>query len=1122
MWLLYGLASHPTDVYVSGCCFNVAILAIPAVLLIALACVPLLVKVLDRNAGWPLAITFLALAGYLISHAKEALHGSGIFWAHSWIKGFLAGSTSQHVADLSSVPDNVSYNSAFSGDMQIALRLDALSLAFTLLALIIGAVVFIYSTRYLHRGTKIMSFYVLMTTFMLSVVVLFLADDVILLFIGWELVSLASFFLIARAGSSGEAGSIRTLLLTFTGGLFLVAALAIMVATTGSMSIAEIIASPKWHDDPVRLALVAILLAMAAFSKAAQIPFHFWLPEAMAADTPVSAFLHAAAVVKAGIFLLLRFNALFAGVMVWHYLLIIVGMATAVMAAVYAMQKTDLKKLTAYSTVSQLGWIVATIGVGTPFAISAAIAHTAAHALFKSSLFMLAGVIDHQAGSRDIRRLGSLWRQMPITFGSAVIAAASMAAIPPTFGFVTKEGMLDAFTEAPFNSIGVGVLLTVAGVGALATLLYSARYVFGAFIDGERDMSTVKEAQLSLVVPAALPGVLSLPLVLFMGRADHSIDAVVQATGAGETHTHLALWHGVTLPLIISLIVMAVGLVAVIYRRHVFAPLEDRRLGLISGADIIQKVATFAQRFGKIVARPAGSIAPSQHVLWILAMIILLAAFSIMGPGRIEGLAALSPRVSGIDRPEDLIGLVIVAAATISLTATRSRFASVILVGMVGAGVSWVMLTLGAPDVAQTQLLVEFCVVVLMMLVIRYQPRLYLREGENRTKFATTLAVVMGLITFFAVWFLIGRHDKPQIAQWYLENTPDISGANNVVAAILVEFRAFDTMGELIVLGMAGIVIAAIIGSIPRSPFPGYGPGSTAELFRAPGTHRFPDVHKVPELAPFYSKYLRSTYLNSIASRMALRPLLPVLVILSAIVFWRGHQAPGGGFLAALIAACALLYVYLAKPSAKKLGSDEAGYRLVGSGILLALVTGLVGFTKGSFLAPLHTEIAGIHLTTSLLFDGGVYLAVIGLIVIVVNQMGGRERPGVNLADMPFGRRQATFSPKLNSLKDSREGHPVEGKQAEWVARHSPVAVHAGGSHVPLNPTEIKEHALHEKASQSVDYSEEEWAQRGVKTPEELDDDGEKTAQKASSETKEAKEKTGNKTQNNEEGGREK
>ena len=1046
-----------------------AILAIPAVLLIALACVPFLVKILDRNAGWPLAIAFLALAGFLISKAEEALHGAGVFWTHTWIKGFLAGSTSQDPTGLTSVPENVSRNTAFSGDMQITLRLDALSLAFTLLALIIGAIVFIYSTRYLHRGSRIMSFYLLMTTFMVAVVILFLADDVVLLFIGWELVSLASFFLIARAGSSGEAGSIRTLLLTFTGGLFLVAALAIMVATTGTMSVTEIISSAEWENEPVRIGLVAILVALAAFSKAAQIPFHFWLPEAMAADTPVSAFLHAAAVVKAGIFLLLRFNALFNGVAMWHYILICVGMATAVMAAVFAMQKTDLKKLTAYSTVSQLGWIVATIGVGTPFAISAAIVHTAAHALFKSSLFMLVGVVDHQAGSRDIRRLGPLWRQMPLTFVSAVIAAASMAAIPPTFGFVSKEGMLEAFTEAPFNRIGIGILLTVAGVGALATLLYSARYVFGAFVDGKRDMSHVKEAPLSLLLPAALPGVFSLPLVFFMGSADHAIDAVVKATGAGEAHTHLALWHGVTLPLIISLLVIAVGVVAVVNRRRVFDPLEDRRLGLVAGEDIIQKTEDLSARLGKLLSRPAISIAPYRHVVWIFAMIITMAAFAIMGPGRLGGLTALTPRVSGIDRPEDLIGLVIVAAATISLTATRSRFASVILVGVVGAGVSWVMLTLGAPDVAQTQLLVEFCVVVIMMLVIRYQPRLYLREGENRTKFATTLAVVMGLITFFGVWLLIGRHDKPQIAQWYLENTPEISGANNVVAAILVEFRAFDTMGELIVLGMTGIVIAAIIGSIPRSPFPGYGPGSTAELFRAPGTQRFPDVHKVPELAPFYSKYLRSTYLNSIASRLALRPLLPILFILSAVVFWRGHQAPGGGFLAALIAACALLYVYLSRATARKLGSDEMGYRLVGAGVLLALGTGLAGFAKGSFLAPIHGEVAGVHLTTSLLFDGGVYLAVIGLIVIVVNQMGGRERPGVNPADMPFGRRQATFSPKLSSLKNSREHQPVEGKRADNATKLSPVAIHAGGSHVPLNPSAVKEHAQRKQDSTEPD-----------------------------------------------------
>ncbi|MCR5914331.1 DUF4040 family protein [Corynebacterium sp. zg254] len=993
-----------------------SLVAIPLVISVALIAVPVLVKLLDRNAGWPLGITFFGVAGYIIMHADPILEGRAATWSVTWIKGLLSGTGGTDATNPTGA----------TADVIFALRMDALSLFFALLALIIGGVVFIYSTRYLHHGHKIMSFYLLMTSFMLAVLLLVLADDVALLFVGWELVSLASFFLIARSGSGGEAGSVRTLLLTFAGGLFLLVGLGLAAITAGTMRVSEIVTYDAWGDHQVRLTLIAVMIALAGFSKAAQIPFHFWLPEAMAADTPVSAFLHAAAVVKAGVYLLIRFSGLFDGLMAWHVLLIVTGMTTAVMAAVYAIQKPDLKKLTAYSTVSQLGWIVATIGVGTPFAIGAAIVHTAAHALFKSSLFMLVGVIDHQAGSRHMHRLGSLWRRMPFTFGSAVIAAASMAAIPPTLGFVSKEGMLEAFLEAPLSNTGIIVLLCAAALGALATMVYSAKYVTGAFIDGSKDMSKVQEAPFSFWFPAAAPGLLSLPAVLFLSRADHPLDSIVTSTGVGETHSHLALWHGVTTPLLISLAVIGVGVVVIWQRHRLVYPLETARLGLFSGAQVLDTYENLSRRLARLLSRPSAGLNPTRHVLWIMLMLIAIGAASVMAPGRIAGLAALEPRVSGIDRLEDVVALAIIAFAVVALIATRSRLASVVLVGIAGVGVSWMMLILGAPDVALTNLLVEFCVVVLMMLVVRHQPRLYLREGENRTRFATFMALTIGLVTFFGVWLLTGRHDKPQVAQWYLENTPKEVDANNVVAAILVEFRAFDTMGELIVLGIAGIVIAAIIQSIPRSPLPGYGPGSTSELFRAEGSTRFPDVHKVPELAPFYSKYLRSNYLNSILSRQVTKYLVPLLIILSAVTFYRGAMAPGGAFLAALVAACGMFVYYLGTARSELMGTNDLGYKFIGWGMFLALGTGLIGFFKGSFLAPFHGSIGPFHWSTSLIFDGGVYLAVLGLIVIVINMMGGRERPGADPSRHADAFRTPTSKQKMGPKSKGKQPTAVE------------------------------------------------------------------------------------------------
>lgn len=1011
------------------------LIVVPVVLAIALALTPVLVRTLDRNAGWPLAAVFLGVAAYVVAHAGDILDGQDAVYSATWIEGIVPG------VDGS------------AGNLEFALRMDSLGLFFTLLALFIGSAVFAYSSRYLHRGEHIMNFYVLMTGFMVSVVLLFLADDVSVLFIGWELVSLASFFLVARAGHTGEPGAVRTLLLTFTGGLSLLVALGISVMATGTTNLSGILASDVWGQDASLTAIVAVLVALAGFSKAAQLPFHIWLPEAMAAVTPVSAFLHAAAVVKAGIYLLLRFSAVFSDVMVWNLMLIISGMCTAVMAAVFAYQQTDLKRLTAYSTVSQLGWIVATIGIGTPFALAAAVVHTAAHAMFKSSLFMIIGIVDHENGSRDIRELGSIWRRMPATFTAALVAAASMAGLPPTFGFVSKEGMLEAFTESPLVPSWEIVLLVAAGVGALATFLYSAKYLTGAFIDTGSAADTaevtpvdeVKEVPVSLWLPAAIPGFLSLPVVLFLTALDSPLDAVVGSIGAGESHSHLGLWHGFGVPLYITLAVIVLGVVLVALRHRAYTNwMEDHRLFPFTGNEVIAFTLRMAARWGRLVSRLGNTLSPNAHLLWIFVMVLVLTVAAFFGPGGLEHLGELPPRVSGIDSLTDIIGLVIMFMVTMAIISTRSRMGSVILVGVAGAGVSWIMLTLGAPDVAMTNLMVEFIVTVFLMLVVRHQPRLYLKEGENRTKFAVTLAAIVGLVVFIGVWLLIGRHERPELAMWYITESPEVSGANNIVAAILVEFRALDTLGELAVLGMAGIVIAAIVSSVPKSPVPGYGPGSSAELFRKPGSTKFPDVHKVPELAPFYSKYLRSTHLNSILGRQVVWPFLAVLVVYSAVTLYRGHQAPGGGFLAALMLALGLVFWYLVQPNAKRIGGADLGYQFVGGGIVLALVTGLVGFAEGSFLTPIHFYIGSEHFSSSLFFDGGVYLAVIGIVTIVLNELGGRDRPGS----------EAHRPSKASPVELTR---PVADRPELQTVANSQVAVTAGGSAVPLNPSAVAE-----------------------------------------------------------------
>lgn len=887
---------------------------------------PLLVRIMDRRAGWPLAAIFVVAAGLLWQARGSSF---GVPWALG---------------------------------AQFAVKADPLSMFFALLALLVGAVVFVYSAAYLPKRQGNTSFYVIMSAFMFAVLLLVLSDDAIVLFVGWELVSIASFLLIARSGSGGQSGAMRTLILTFIGGLTLLTALAIAVTQAGTTNLTEILASDMWDSHRLTAAM-AVLIAVSAFTKAAQLPFHFWLPEAMAAATPVSAFLHAAAVVKAGVYLLIRFSSVFHSEPIWNYLLIVTGLTTAIMGALFAIQKTDLKQLTAYSTVSQLGWIVATIGVGTPFALAAALLHTLAHALFKSSLFMLIGVVDHQTGTRDIRRLGPLAKQMPWTFGSMLVGALSMASVPPLFGFVSKEGMLEAFASRP----EAPALLIAAGIGALLTFTYSARIIFGAFFDGPRDLSHVREAHPGLWIPAALPGLLSIPVIFAMPLLEAPIDAAVATTGQ-DSHSHFALWHGITTPLLISLAVLVFGLIGVKFRRALLSPIERRELLPFSGASLLGRVQRACEKVGSVTAAMADSFSPARHLAYPVLALVALGA--VAGMTNMDG-AGLEPRVPGTDRVYDLLPMAIIIACVPAMLRTRSRLTATILLSAVGVGVTLQILMLGAPDVALTQFLVELLVIVMMMLVLRHHPRGFHPVNPHRKYWSGAIALAIGITTFFGVYNLLGRHQRPELAMWYLNEAPKISGGSNVVNTILVEFRALDTMGELSVLGMAACVIAAVVASMPRQ-----------------------ETLDITELVEPERNALPLQYLR--------RLLIPVLAVLSLFIFMRGHTAPGGGFIAALVAGAGFMIYYLAKGKDQPVVGWNVPFVLTGLGVVTALFAGFLGLLKGSFLYAIHGELLGQHLTTSMIFDAGVYLAVLGMVSLGLNALGGPHRPGAD--SLPYER----------------------------------------------------------------------------------------------------------------------
>lgn len=924
-------------------------------LLAALALVPLvslpLTGTIGRKTGYPVGVLFLVIAGGLVPSARRVLSGEVIQYRVSW------------VSELG---------------LNFTLRLDGLSLVFIALALLIGALVFFYSPGYFLSGNQ-RGFYLVMSGFTLAMVAFVLSDNLILMFLTWELTSLASFLLIARSGQAGEPASMRTMLMTFIGGLTLLAAVALIIAKVGTANFSEAMASEVWRTEPGFTAVVAVLVAVAGFSKAAQFPFHLWLPDAMAAATPVSAYLHAAAVVKAGIYLLMRFTAFFYHVPMWQVLLISVGLFTACLGAWFALQQTDLKKLMAYSTVSQLGLITATIGVGTEFALTAALLQTIAHACFKSGLFMLMGIVDHQAGTRKIDRLPALRTAMPWTFWATVIGLASMAGVPPLLGFISKEMVFASFLE--IEGASSWIAFGIAAFGAVLTFCYCGKILTGAFLDGEEPGPDVREGSWKVVVPAALPIVIGLPLAFVAFVFETPLWSAVTTLFPGEIEPHpVYLWHGITLELLTTLVVFAIG-TALVMRRGTLRPRVERATLAKDGAQVVGMVKDVMVRIGIALDDLTRYDYPSRH---LAPMMVSLAVLTGGGSVALWLTGNVEPLQRGLNQPIDLGLFVIALVGVLALGLSRSRLGAAVLMGGVGIAMTVQIFMLGAPDVGLTQLLVEVLTVIVIMLVLRKLPLEFSYGKRPKRRRNAIIATIVGVLTGFAAFTMLGRRDRSDIANYYIEHGTDVTGGDNLVNVILVEFRALDTLGELTVLGMAGIAIVAVLATIPGrflDPKPDPSPESPVAYVPAP-------VVEIDVKGSRAYDALEDVRANTEALRLLQVPLIPVLVGISAWLFWRGHNDPGGGFIAALVAACAVAYVYMAKAADEPVSKPRTPVLLIGSGVSLAVLTGLLGYRGGDFLEPVSTYLFGIKWVSSMLFDLGVFLGVLGLIMVAFNVLG--------------------------------------------------------------------------------------------------------------------------------------
>lgn len=852
--------------------------------------------------------------------------------------------------------------------LDFSLRLDGLGLVFALLILGIGLLVILYARYYLSEKDSLGRLYALLQLFMMAMLGIVLSDNILLLIVFWELTSLSSFLLIGYWSYKSEArkGARMALVITGAGGLTLLAGALILGEIAGSYSLQVILNSAGIIQAHALYPVALILILVGAFTKSAQFPFHFWLPHAMAAPTPVSAYLHSATMVKAGVFLLARLYPALAGTEWWFYLVTFTGLATLVFGAYNALFKHDLKGLLAYSTISHLGLITMLLGFSTELAAVAALFHIVNHATFKASLFMATGIIDHETGTRDMRRINGMWQYMPVTATVAMVSASAMAGVPLLNGFLSKEMF---FTETLQVELMWGfdwlipLLATLAGIFAVA---YSYRFIHDVFFNGQPvDLPKFPphEPPVYMILPMALLGVLCmlvgiLPNLTVAPFLDVASFAVL---GNGIPEYHLALWHGVNLPLMMSLVALLGGLLLYYQRKGLFAFYERKyRVDEKEAFEKrIQTIVRAAQRITDAVEN--GSL--QRSLALFIGTAFLLAAVEFWPLGSILGDVQFTP----VDGVSLLLALVMMIAALVTVVIHHNRVAALLVLGVVGLVVSLVFVRFSAPDLALTQISVEVVTIILLMLALYFLPQLTPSESSRgRIIRDIILASGAGLgVGLFALAILTRPYDT-SLADFFLANSVSGGGGTNVVNVILVDFRGFDTLGEITVLAIAGLGVYLMLDGL-RLPLPGTD-GDGRHWARDP----YPPI-------------------LTVLSRI----LLPLALMVSVYIFLRGHNQPGGGFIAGLITSIALILQYVCSGSAwvqQRLPVDYG--RLAVTGVLIAALTGVGSWLFGyPFLTTSFTHvhlplIGEFELATAMIFDAGVYLTVVGATLLMLAQLG--------------------------------------------------------------------------------------------------------------------------------------
>jgi multicomponent K+:H+ antiporter subunit A len=861
--------------------------------------------------------------------------------------------------------------------LNLSFRLDALSWMFALLISGIGSLIICYSYYYLSPKNSLAKLYSILMLFMAAMLGIALSNNLLLLLIFWELTSLSSFLLVGywQHYEAAQRGARMALCITGLGGLSLLAGVVLLGQISGSYQIDTLLSQRAVIQSSPYFVPMLLLILVGALSKSAQFPFHFWLPNAMAAPTPVSAYLHSATMVKAGIFLLLRLLPILVGAGVFHVLVTAVGLITFVIGAFFAIFKQDLKGLLAYSTISHLGLIMTLIGIGSPLAIAAAVFHLLNHASFKAALFMIAGIIDHQCATRDLRKLSAVWQFLPITGTLAMVCCAAMAGVPLSNGFISKEMFFDVLLRS-HSGWWLVLVSSVAGLAGVFAVSYSLRLCHGVFFDAAYGKHPLPNSDIHEPPKAMLAPVLLLAsLCLLVGIAPALFaEGIVNAATLASTQNpqiapvHLALWHGFNLPLLISCIALLGGtlLYALLAQGGRIRRMDiDQQLGLWRGVvlfDLALKHLLLGSRCIKKLSE-TGSL---QHYLFsILCCAIGLVLLPLYGQALGQGTRQLhyAPLEAIV------LWLILLCACWMMLWFHHERIKAVLISGAVGLVVTMLFVGLSAPDLALTQISVDAVTTVLLLMSLALLPQLSPYESKRTQRWRDAIiALVSGLGLGWLTWLVLSSEHQ-SISWFFLQQALPLGGGANVVNVILVDFRGFDTFGEISVLGIAALGILSLMDGM-----------------RAHGTRITPGLSYRFTPSP-------------LLMRTTMSWVLPLALVVSVYIFLRGHNQPGGGFIAGLITAMALIIQYMA------LGQDEAERRLkaaagrlyelwIALGLCIAGLTGIAAWAwQRPFLTSAHAHVSPIilgelHLTSAAVFDLGVYITVVGATMLIISVLG--------------------------------------------------------------------------------------------------------------------------------------